>query len=611
MSRTLQFRRLGTATLANTTGANGELIINSTTKTLTVHDGVTPGGFVVTGNTSSSVDQFARNTANTAISSITVLQGVDATQNTNITNATNLAQSAYNYANTIVSDTQTDPVARATANSAAANTVIIQGVNLTQNTNITNATNLAQAAYNYANTINTTNVDQFARNTANTATNNITIIQGVNNSQNTNITNATTLAQNAYNNSNTKFSSSGGQITGNVIIVGDLDVTDNTVVTNAIEANNVIIDGSLKTGLAARTSVVLPHLIAQFASNSATYVQTNSQNINPEGSADWVVTADNGTDTDFYLDLGLHGSQAFDKILTPYDGYLFVQGSTIGQAGGNLIIGTTSDFPGLETMFVAGGYESNNRVMRIGTYGANIIGDLTVTGNIIGPTINAISGGGVTGNISIAATNSAINFVANSSGDGNGYSTIELRPDSNASSDQYLIIDPTAPGHIHIRAGGTQDSSGAELFLGGENSYVKVGAGLNPPVTIKANTYSWDFDVNGDLAAPGKIYLNNGNENVLTFDQFGIRANTQMSLSAENFATGNNSTILFDKNGSGIVFRLEDTTPVSKNWSFYQNSLVFPDSSTQTGAAISIVELKALVANCATYGDFQTAIANL
>ena len=157
-------------------------------------------------------------------------------------------------------------------------------------------------------------------------------------------------------------------------------------------------------------------------------------------------------------------------------------------------------------------------------------------------------------------------------------------PDTNTALDQYLIIDPTAPGHIHIRAGGQQDSSSAELFLGGEESHVKIGAGFNPPVTIKANTYSWDFDVNGDLAAPGKIYLNNGNENALTLDQFGIRANSQMLLSAENFATGNNSSILFDKNGGGIVFRLEDTTPVSKNWSFYQNSLVFPDSTTQTTA---------------------------
>jgi len=296
MSRTLQFRRLGTATLANTIGANGELIINTTNKTLTVHDGSTLGGFaLLNAATDFDIDQYARNTSNTNASDIVVLQGINSTQNTNIVTATNLAQAAFNQANTGGGD-----------------------------------------------------IDQYARDTA-----------------------------------NSKFSSSGGQITGNVIVVGNLDVTNNTIVSNAMEANNVIIDGTLLTGLAARTSVVLPHLIAQFASNSATYVQTNSQNINPEGSADWVVTADNGTDTDFFIDMGLHGSQSYDGIISPYDGYLYVQGSTIGQAGGNLIIGTTSSFPGLETMFVSGGYQNqNNIVMRVGSYGANVIGDLIVTETI-------------------------------------------------------------------------------------------------------------------------------------------------------------------------------------------------------------------------------------
>jgi hypothetical protein len=49
-----------------------------------------------------------------------------------------------------------------------------------------------------------------------------------------------------------------------------------------------------------------------------------------------------------------------------------------------------------------------------------------------------------------------------------------LKPDTNATQDQYIIIDPTAPSHIHIRAGGTQDSSSAELYLGGERKYVRV-----------------------------------------------------------------------------------------------------------------------------------------
>lgn len=61
------------------------------------------------------------------------------------------------------------------------------------------------------------------------------------------------------------------------------------------------------------------------------------------------------------------------------------------------------------------------------------------------------------------------------SGDGAGYSTLELVPDNTLyNNNQYLVVDPTAPSHIHVRAGGTQDASNAELFLGGEQKYVRV-----------------------------------------------------------------------------------------------------------------------------------------
>ena len=115
--------------------------------------------------------------------------------------------------------------------------------------------------------------------------------------------------------------------------------------------------------------------------------------------------------------------------------------------------------------------------------------------------------GGVAGNITVG--NSAVNFVANSSGDGNGYSTIELRPDVNqAGTDQYLIVDPTAPGHIHIRAGGEQDNSSADLIFGGENSHVRIPAGANTAPYIKSNGYEWQFGTDGilTLAAGGSIY---------------------------------------------------------------------------------------------------------
>jgi hypothetical protein len=65
------------------------------------------------------------------------------------------------------------------------------------------------------------------------------------------------------------------------------------------------------------------------------------------------------------------------------------------------------------------------------------------------------------------------------SGDGYGNATIDLVPDADLLTnqyheDQYIVIDPTAPNHIHVRAGGDQDDSNADLFLGAELNNVQV-----------------------------------------------------------------------------------------------------------------------------------------
>lgn len=102
-----------------------------------------------------------------------------------------------------------------------------------------------------------------------------------------------------------------------------------------------------------------------------------------------------------------------------------------------------------------------------------------------------------------------ISWDGNSSGDGSGFNTMRLVPDLQGLEDldQYIIIDPTGgvPGHIHIRAGGTQDNSLADLYLGGENSHVKISAGANPPVTVKANSNSWIFGTDGRTTFPNGV----------------------------------------------------------------------------------------------------------
>jgi hypothetical protein len=175
---------------------------------------------------------------------------------------------------------------------------------------------------------------------------------------------------------------------------------------------------------------------------------------------------------------------------------------TFGTAANNGAGGTND----IELTTVAG-----NAYIRTSTnsWKFDVNGNLTIPGNVNyanGVSILSGLGGAVTGNISVDT--SAIQFVASSSGDGNGYSTIRMIPDTNLEgTDQYVIIDPTAPGHIHIRAGGTQDNSGADLILGGENSHVKVTAGSNPPVYIQANNQSWTFTTDGVFQTPGGITL--------------------------------------------------------------------------------------------------------
>lgn len=208
-----------------------------------------------------------------------------------------------------------------------------------------------------------------------------------------------------------------------------------------------------------------------------------------------------------------------------------------------------------------------------------------VTSNNNTWTFDAVGNLNLPGNVTNFAACSAINFVANSSGDGSGYSTIELRPDSNAGSDQYIIIDPTTGGHIHVRAGGTQDSSSGELFLGGENSHVRIGAGPNPPVTISANAYSWNFDNNNrNLYVPGPINFqqnatiplgaptaNGANDRITIWDFQGAGSGYNYAIGAE----GNHIWFTMDvNNGTGgfkfysrdnQIFKIRDNGVLENN----------------------------------------------
>lgn len=200
----------------------------------------------------------------------------------------------------------------------------------------------ANAAYALANTLSSGSVDNYSREHSNAA----------------------------YNRANSSVLKTGDTMTGDLLI--------NTA---NIEVNYIIIENTLYSGLASRSSTPLPNLIAQFTGNVSSYVQVNAQNIDEHGSADYVITGDVGTDTSFYVDLGMHGSQLSEGIIYPLDGYLYVQGNT-SQLGGNLVIGTTSDTPGIQTKIVAGGYDEENVIITIDIDNTTIKNKLQVNGDL-------------------------------------------------------------------------------------------------------------------------------------------------------------------------------------------------------------------------------------
>jgi hypothetical protein len=116
-----------------------------------------------------------------------------------------------------------------------------------------------------------------------------------------------------------------------------------------------------------------------------------------------------------------------------------------------------------------------------------------------------------TGNLILAGGNSIVRSVANSSLDpvNPNVSTMIFTPDSGYSS-QSLVLDPTSPGHIHLRAPGTNiEEPLANIFLGGENSSFEVGVynGSAPNVFIHSGGNTWTFVNDGNLTTPSNLVI--------------------------------------------------------------------------------------------------------
>jgi hypothetical protein len=211
----------------------------------------------------------------------------------------------------------------------------------------------------------------------------------------------------------------------------------------------------------------------------------------------------NGADAlwNYVGEYGGGSSYAVGDVVT-FEGQLWYRANA---NGGN--VGDTPS-PGLWNLLAAKGTDGTNGssgLVYLGNYisGNGYVTDLAVVrgsdnnlyiakanGGLADPVGNSAewdifstnTGGGTANTGDITFDGVKIIGAGTASGDGSGSATIDLVPDADLITnqyhqDQYLIIDPTAPNHIHIRGGGTQDASGADLFIGGERNNVRVSDG--------------------------------------------------------------------------------------------------------------------------------------
>ena len=93
-----------------------------------------------------------------------------------------------------------------------------------------------------------------------------------------------------------------------------------------------------------------------------------------------------------------------------------------------------------------------------------------------------------------------------------------LTPDANYNS-QVLVLDPTGPGHIHLRAHAFSniDDPAANIFLGGEQTAFEVTSGANNVARIHSGNLTWTFSNNSGASVidlPGESILRSNNDTV-------------------------------------------------------------------------------------------------
>ena len=259
----------------------------------------------------------------------------------------------------------------------------------------------------------------------------------------TNITSVGTLASLAVTGN---ISPGGLSMPAGNAVIGNLYVNGNTTIAGnitQISGNSGQFFGNATTGFNALYAGLpagfnlLPQSVVNYVSTFNGYSQINNQNTNGgnEATTDYIITANNGNDSTYYMDMGIAGSgydgavailnNALGNSVEPNDGYVYVTGNVAGSQIANLVIGTPD--PGSRVTFIAGGSTTANIAAKIQTPNTAatststgtliVVGGAGVSGNIYAGGIVSVTGNITGGNVSATAhTGTTVSVTANVTG---------------------------------------------------------------------------------------------------------------------------------------------------------------------------------------------------
>lgn len=343
------------------------------------------------------------------------------------------------------------------------------------------------------------------------------------------------------------------------------------------------VPGITSTGISAVvagvTNTLLPNTIASFSANVNNYTQVTLQNKSTGGdaTADFIITADNGSDTTNYADFGIINSgydnttpsNSLGNIVFAADTYLYAQGnaSNTSQPGGNLAIGTTT--VGKTVKVFAGGANSNSVIGTFSNTGLvvsgnvtanNFSGNISITGNIAGTSPNVSL---VAGNFTATFDNTGLLTLPTMGGDEGGEINFGI-PTANTSlsgtvkldvyRDRIRFFDGSTKGaYIDL----SQAGSGVSTLLNNRVSgYVNAGTyvtmdNLKATVTTTGNRGLSLATVSGTVAG----YIS-GNFNGVSVGNGGAAGSVSLSTTASSSIFNWN----FPSQGDTITYILNDNT---------------------------------------------------